>query len=232
MQCTGETPICSPCKQRGTACEYRALPAETFSTAQLRRLNAYDELSEILRRSREDDAALITRRIRSGEGVEPLVRSLQEGDLLLQLSLQPEWRYQYDFPGHFQPMPSHLSGRANPYLQSKSLRGSLGLPTNQRSLPNPDQVTDEEKFYAVPYRAVRLADSRLEHIDLTKYTKVTQDASLLRSLLEVYLLFEYPFNSFFHADFFLDDIISGDDRHSSPVLVNAVLAAAWVRLCL
>lgn len=168
--------------------------------------------------------------MRSGEDVELLVRSIREGNLLLQLSLRPEWKYQYEFPGRFRRMPPHLGQWINPYLKSELLSRSLvPLTTYAKSL-DIDERTNKGRMYAVPYHAVKLADSRLEFVDLTKYTMVASDKPLLRSLLEIYLLFDYPFNSFFHADLFLDDLVSGQGRHCSPVLVNAVFAAAWVRL--
>lgn len=192
----------------------------------MRRYRAYEDLFEILRGSQDDDAALVTRRIRSGEDVESLVRSIREGDLLLQLAVRPEWKRQYEFPGRFQQMPPHLNRWPNPYLKSKSLGRLLA---GQEDTHQKDEVREVDRMYAVPYHAVKLADPRLESIDLTKYTTVIKNKSLLRSLLEIYLLFEYPFDSFFHADLFLDDIVRGQNRHCSPLLIHAVLAAGWVR---
>lgn len=41
-------------------------------------------------------------------------------------------------------------------------------------------------------------------------------------------MFEYPFHPFFQKDLFIDDMLNGRRRFCSPLLVNAVLAAAWV----
>ncbi|KAK9800140.1 hypothetical protein SCARD494_01933 [Seiridium cardinale] len=214
--------FCSPCKRRGTTCEYRAV-----SEVQVHKLNAHEKLYEILRNSHDDDAAMITRRIRSGEDVEQLVRSIQEGDLLLQLSLHPEWKFRYDFPSSFRHMPSRLSRWENPYLDSKCLIRWPVSPAATGDASSIDQVAHEDRMYVVPYHAARLADRRLDMIDLTRYTAIVKDKALLRSLLEIYLLCEYPFDSFFHADLFLDDLARGEGHHCAPVLINAVLAAAW-----
>lgn len=86
-------------------------------------------------------------------------------------------------------------------------------------------------MFLVPYHTVELADPKLESADVAKWTAVTPDNLLLRRLLEIYFIFEFPFHPFFHKDLFLDDLLSGDLRFCSPLLVNAVLAAAWVGFC-
>ncbi|KAH8194049.1 hypothetical protein TruAng_011779 [Truncatella angustata] len=226
-RCTAERPTCGPCRQRGIQCEYKTLALETHSMAQTRRYKAYEDLYGIIRRSGDDDAALLVKRIQSGEDVEALVRSIEEGDLLLQLSLRPEWRIRYDFPGRFGPIPPHLDGWPNPYLKSKLFGGSPFSDTANGNFTDPDSIGEHDRIYAIPFHVVKLADPRLNNLDLTKYTTVSQSKSLLRSLLEVYLLYEYPWNSFLHADFLLDDMIRGDNRHCSPLLINAIMAAAW-----
>ncbi|KAK9420218.1 hypothetical protein SUNI508_06747 [Seiridium unicorne] len=202
-------------------------PDNVQPVVRVHKLNAHEKLYEILRNSHDDDAAMISRRIRSGEDVEQLVRSVQEGDLLLQLSLRPEWKFRYDFPSNFQQMPSNLSRWPNPYLESKCLLRWPDSPATNGDSPSIDEVAHEDRMYVVPYHAAGLADHRLDMIDLTRYTTIVKDKALLRSLLEIYLLCEHPFDSFFHADVFLDDLTRGEGHHCAPVLINAVLAAAW-----
>jgi hypothetical protein len=204
------------------------LLSDTPSAAQMRKYKAHETLYDIIRRSRDEDAVLVVKRIQSGEDIETLVRSIEVGDLLLQLSLRPEWRTRYDYPGRFRQMPPYLDRWPNPYLKTKLFGGSLISSIMDEPNMDLNELKDDDRIYAVPYHTAKLADARLESIDLTKYTTVTNDASLLRSLLEVYLLYEYPFNSFFHADLFFDDIIRDQGPHCSSVLVNAIMAAAWV----
>jgi hypothetical protein len=80
----------------------------------------------------------------------------------------------------------------------------------------------------MPFHVAKMADSRLDHIDLTKYTTVSDDKKLLRSLLDIHFHFEFPFNSFSHIDLVLEDMVHGQERYSSPVHVNVILASAWV----
>lgn len=192
-------------------------------------MRAYDDLYTIIRRSQDQEARLIIQNIRSGVDVETIVRMIQEGDLLLQLSLRPEWRFRYEFPGTFPELPLYLNQWPNPYLSSTVFQKSL-LSTTQ--LPDvttgPPETANQDSLYVVPYHVATMADPRLDSVDVTRYTTVCSDNSLLRSLLEIYFLFEFPFNSFFHIDIFLDDMASGQDNYCSPVLVNAVLASAWV----
>jgi hypothetical protein len=198
--------------------------------AQARRYKAYEDLYEILRRSHDDDVALVLRRIRSGEDVESVVSSIEEGDLLLQLSLHPEWRIRYDFPGRFGPIPPHLDGWPNPYLKSKLLGGSPFVSTDPENSTNQStaETSAEDKVYAIPYHAAKIADPRLDQADPTQYTTVSTTKSVLLSLINIYLLHEYPWNSFFNADLFLDDMVRGRYQHCTGLLVNAVAAAAWV----
>ncbi|KAI0136821.1 hypothetical protein BJ170DRAFT_589783 [Xylariales sp. AK1849] len=190
----------------------------------------YENLWNILRTRQEDEANVILQRIRAGADADALVRTIQDGDLLLQLAPQPEYRYQYEFP-YSREMPTFLNNVAwaNPYLSS-ILYGQALISSSQLLTP-PEEILefegDSRRMYLAPYHTVHLVDKRLASLDVALWTAVISNNSLLRTLLEVYFVFEYPSHPFFHKDIFLDDMISGKHRFCSPLLINAVLAAAW-----
>lgn len=83
-------------------------------------------------------------------------------------------------------------------------------------------------MYLFPYHTVELVDDSLSSIDVAKWTAVSSNNTLLRKLLEIYFVLEYPFGQFFPKDLFLRDMAGGNQRYCSSLLVNALLAAAWV----
>ncbi|KAK8094150.1 hypothetical protein PG997_000835 [Apiospora hydei] len=237
-KCTAERPRCAICVERQTPCEYKTLPTETHLTAQKRRLTdlqakceAYEDLYTILRSRQGPDADIVLRRIRAGDDVAAIVKTMQAGDLLLQLRLRAPDRFRYEFP-YIREMPPDLDGDtwSNPYLGSTLHQKALIHPSPRQS-PAVDLETimsdESQRMFLVPYHTAEMADPKLESADIAKWTAVTPDNLLLRRLLKIYFIFEFPFHPFFHKDLFLDDLLSGDLRFCSPLLVNAVLAAAW-----
>jgi len=57
-----------------------------------------EELVDLFRVLPDHDAVEILRRLRGGEDAGALVRQVQAGDLLIQLSLVPKTRRRYEFP--------------------------------------------------------------------------------------------------------------------------------------
>ncbi|KAK8129870.1 hypothetical protein PG999_002250 [Apiospora kogelbergensis] len=237
-KCTAERPRCAICVERQTACEYKTLPTETHLTAQKRRLtdlqakcDAYEELCTILRSRQGPDTDIVLRRIRAGDDIAAIVKTMQAGDLLLQLRLRAPDRFRYEFP-YIREMPPTLEGDSwsNPYLGSTLHQKALIYPSPRQS-PAADLETimseESQRMFLVPYHTAEMADPKLDSADVAKWTTVSPDNSLLRRLLKIYFIFEFPFHPFFHKDLFLDDLLSGDLRFCSPLLVNAVLAAAW-----
>src|SRR5690349_11179421 len=82
-----------------------------------KRGSKYEELIEIIRDVSEQEAAAIFRRVRTGVDVEAIVNQVRDGNLLLQLALQPETRRRYEFP-YISSMPIHLFILDNPYLKA------------------------------------------------------------------------------------------------------------------
>ena len=81
----------------------------------------------------------------------------------------------------------------------------------------------------MPYHAAVHEDLRISTADVSYWTSVSSDNSLLRELLDIYFVCEYPFHQFFHKNLFLEDMVQGKTRFCSRALVNAILAAGWVR---
>ncbi|KAI1381121.1 hypothetical protein F4677DRAFT_460363 [Hypoxylon crocopeplum] len=233
-KCSAERPRCSVCVERQTPCEYTTLPTETHLRAQKRKLTdleikcqAFEDLFGILRSRPDEETAQILQRLRTGEDVQTIVKVVQDGDLLLQLALKP-LRFRYEFP-YIREMPLHLKERHNPYLQS-TLYEKMGtvLPQTPVYLETLLDIEEEShKIYLVPYHTVELVDSRISSMNVSNWTKVSSDNPMLRVFLQIYLVFEFPFHPYFHKDLFLEDMLSGSTRFCSPLLVNAVLSAAW-----
>ena len=84
--------------------------------------------------------------------------------------------------------------------------------------------------YLRPYHTARLVDPRLGMVNVTRWTQVITDNKLFASILSAYLLQEYPGSPVFHKDTFLQALVDGDRRFCSPLLMNALMAEACVRL--
>ncbi|OTA97230.1 hypothetical protein M434DRAFT_387002 [Hypoxylon sp. CO27-5] len=234
-KCTAERPRCSVCVERQTPCEYTTLPTETHLRAQKRKLTdleikcqAYEDLFGILRSRSDEETAQVLQRVRVGEDASTIVKAVQDGDLLLQLSLKPDIRFRYEFP-YIREMPAHLNQWKNPYLES-TLYKKTGMqsPQSPMYLESLRNVVDEShKIYLVPYHTVELVDPRISSMGVSSWTTVSSDNTMLRVLLQLYFVFEYPFQPCFHKDMFLEDMFIGSRRFCSPLLVNAILGAAW-----
>ncbi|XXG97941.1 hypothetical protein Hte_004257 [Hypoxylon texense] len=233
--CSAERPRCSVCVERQTPCEYTTLPTETHLRAQKRKLTdleikcqAYEDLLSILRSRPDSETNQVLQRLRMGEDVQAIVNAVQDGDLLLQLSLKPDLRFRYEFP-YIREMPPHLDSPKNPYLCSilyektsvVSLQPSVYVDTLR------DVQDESQKIYLVPYHTAELVDSRIASASVSSWTKVSSDNPMLRVLLQIYFVFEFPFHPYFHKDMFLEDLLAGSRQFCSSSLVNAILGAAW-----
>lgn len=169
--------------------------------------------------------------MRSGADVEAVVKAIRDSALLMQLSFQPEYRFRYEFP-YLDDMPLSLEQQQNPYFHP-TLYAKLRALSPHQVISNEylRSIEDEqERTYLMPYHAAELVEPRTSALDIAQWTAVSADNTLLRELLEVYFIFEYPYHAYFHKDFFLEDMTNGRTRFCSRLLVNAVLAAAWVRM--
>jgi hypothetical protein len=183
-------------------------------------------LFETIRSCSETDARAILNELRRGDAVEDVARRISAGDLLLQMSVVPETRYRYNFPWKVQ-MPTFLQRPDNPYLDVQIFEGSLGLGSNSSRASS---QADSTLPYLKPVAAAKIVDTRLDTIKPSRYTNACNDDVLMRKLLHNFFLHEYSWITCFHKDDFLDDMLSEKTDFCSPLLVNAVLAFASVRV--
>ena len=183
--------------------------------------------------SSEDRAMEIFRRLRSGMDTDSILRQVEAGDLLLQLSCIPETGYQFDFP-YLARIPALLRSPENEYLTSLVYNASVyGLDFDQGQSPGPPREvkinhSSSTSPYLKPYHAAQLVDSLLSEAKPSEWTTVSSDNNLLKHLLEMYFLQNHPFYPIVHKDLFLEDMTANRQQLCSPLLVNALLAMACV----
>jgi hypothetical protein len=226
-QCDGVRPRCSSCATRDTDCRYGETEAR-----QIRRRyedlkgkrTAHEELFDMLSTMPEHDAADVFRRIRSGANAEALVRHVQEGSLVLGLSLAPRARPRFEFP-YRATIPAAL--RESIYFRSHVFDAVQVLDAPSAAVPHAN-VISRQSNYAKPLFAAEMVDPLLTDARPSQWTQVSSNDGLLRKLLEGYFMFEYSWDFVFHKDYFLEDMGAGGTRFCSPLLVNALLAKACV----
>ena len=116
-------------------------------------------------------------------------------------------------------MPIFLQVPDNPYLNSSVLNRTIENPTLQQA----------QEAYLRPYHAAELVEPLLSDVHASQWTQVISDDTLFKHLLTVYFLYVHRFSFSLHKDLFLKDMRAGRKRFCSSLLVNAVLAAAYVR---
>ncbi|KAJ4360832.1 uncharacterized protein N0V89_001399 [Didymosphaeria variabile] len=176
--------------------------------------------------------------VRAGNDMDILLNNFTGADLLLQLSVVPETGRRYDFP-FAKGMPLHLLFEGNTYLDSfvyeavipqstpsttrleRAINGINGVNSTLQGYP----ITFRQGAYDKPFRAAKMADPMLEKIDVSKWTSVSSDNRVLRKYLGSYFLNPSVLSPVLHKDLFFEDMITGECRFASKLLVNAVLAA-------
>lgn len=236
--------------ERGTKCKFETNAAETHTQALKRKYNELqdrqyeqEQILDILRVRPEKDAIEILKRMRQGMDTATILRHVTVGNIMLQLSLVPEARYRYEFP-YMDEMPSFLTRRENPYLDSEMYGYALrtpAVPSQSQALPptatrgslspSPEPDSDLEKQlapYWKPYHAVEMIDPYLDEVRPSRWTNVSSDDGLMRKLLQAFFLYESSWLAPIHKDYFLRDMAKGWHQFCSPLLVNALLAYACV----
>jgi hypothetical protein len=170
----------------------------------------------------------IVRRIRAGSDAETVAHQLSTANFLLQVQLEPETKCPYQFL-YSSSMPSYLRTPTNPFLHSlihewnkKDHAGNISVSPLSES---------EEKCkaqYLKPVHAASIVDPRLDEIIPSQWTTVNADDDLMRTLIRACFLHEYDRFTFFHKDYFLDDMLTGSNTFCSSLLVNAILAVGCV----
>jgi hypothetical protein len=229
-------PVCAACSRRISQCSYDTVTAEETRSNALKRKydeiqqtkDIYKELFVMLQSRSKQDALDILHRLRTGADVEGIVKHIRDGDLLVQLSLAPDTEFRYEFPAGF-GVPSHfLSDSTNPYLSSFLYDAVWNTSPSTNMAHVGDFNRSREPSYSVPYHAASHVDVRISKIYPSKWTSVSTDDDLMRKLLHIYFASEYTSFPFFHKDHFLNDMAAGGQQFCSPLLVNTILALAWV----
>ncbi|PVH92895.1 hypothetical protein DM02DRAFT_604691 [Periconia macrospinosa] len=225
-KCNGHRPKCNQCVTRVTDCQY----AETDSRQIRRRYdqlkekhNAHEELIEMLQTMPEREAMEILRRIRAGDNVQAILQHVQEGNLLMELSVIPESNFRYEFP-YILEMPAQLKTPDNKVFRSvlhEAIQAFEQPPTR-----NKGTLKRYGSPYLKPLHAAEMIDPLLSDACPSRWTNVSSDDRLMRRLLGAFFIHEYPWMTIFHKDYFLEDMISGQTRFCSSLLVNAILAKA------
>ncbi|KAK0726762.1 hypothetical protein B0T26DRAFT_737695 [Lasiosphaeria miniovina] len=240
-KCSAGRPKCTECLRRGTECSYDTSGGETPARALKRKYadlenqtNVYENIYKILATRPESEVAAILRRIRAGEQPEAILRHVRHGDLLLQLSVVPEFRYPYEFP-FMVKFPARLQTPRNVHPSSLVYEwdGQQSVEQTQGQRQQQAMAVAEPAFsmqphgpYSMPFHAAEVVDPLVDEAEPSKWTSVSPDNSLMRSLLRAYFLHEYNWYTCFQKDCFLEDINTGRRRFCSSLLVNALLAMA------
>lgn len=186
--------------------------------------------------------------LRQGTDPADVLRQMRDCNLLLQLAVVPETRRRYQFP-YVTSMPIHLQTEDNPYLNSplyetafqgngyeyaqassSSSSSSLGRSRPPPPPLEPRQLNRYQNIYLQPYHAAEIVDPLIDYIQPSKWTLVSIDDHLMRTLIRAYILHEYPTFPVFHKDIFLQAMAQNDTRFCTPLLVNTLLAEACVSI--
>ncbi|KAG7423301.1 Nitrogen assimilation transcription factor nirA [Fusarium oxysporum f. sp. raphani] len=225
-KCNGARPMCSQCRIKHTDCIYRQTPEDIYSE-KLEALQVSHPAAVIYRAIQtrpEAEVHEIIRRIRTGSDAETVAHQLSTADFLLQVQMEPETRCRYQFL-YSPSMPSYLQTSTNPFIHT--LIHEWNENDHAGTISVPPLWESEEKCkaqYLRPVHAASIVDSRMDEIIPSKWTTVNADDDLMRTLIRAYFLYEYDWFTFFHKDYFLDDMLAGSSTFCSPLLVNAILA--------
>ncbi|EYB22091.1 hypothetical protein FG05_09102 [Fusarium graminearum] len=233
FQCGGERPTCFACVRNGHSaeCSYETQPTETQRQAWKRKYSAVDGENSVHRRFIDifrshpvQDVNDILNRLRGGTSVDELVRHVESGDLLLELSVAPDIQWRHN-PGGLLTIPDLLKTANNPYVKSLIYHIKFGPLTPTRPRPPP---AGSLASYNAPYHTAGMISVLLDTCQPSKWTNVSKDDELLREILRRYFTSVYVFLPFFHKDSFLYDMARGKRRFCSSLLVNSVLAAGCI----
>ena len=191
--------------------------------------STFQQIYEHLRDRPEEETSEIVKRIRAGADPQSILRSIAEGDLLLQLALVPETRYRYVFP-MTREMPKFLIRPDNPYLNSKVYEWTTNNASagQELSVYGRSRPAEPQSPYEKPYHIAELVEPLINTVKPTEWTTVSSDDGLLRKLLALYFVHEYQWFPSFQKDYFLQDMAAGRRSCCSPLLVNIVLAIGCV----
>lgn len=120
----------------------------------------YEELFDLLRTVKDQDALDILRRIRQGYGIDTTLRKAKEANPKAQLFLIPETRRWYQFP-HRSSFPHFLEVEDNPYLSSYMYKATIREPSAPQVQTSDRQSTLNQALYTTPFHAAKMVDPYL-----------------------------------------------------------------------
>ncbi|PTB75254.1 N-terminal fungal transcription regulatory domain-containing protein [Trichoderma longibrachiatum ATCC 18648] len=217
-RCDGKRPVCSACESSQSNCTYRddsGLSEESQSLLQevIRTLNSLpdDQVLERVRSlKREVDPSAILARLR-GRSVTQQPNGAAEqnmmSDAFQTMELGPQ------FPNVYPPIPKLDMDTLEdaPYQQ-------LIHATNKKPGEPPQGGAE-----AAAEQAQSLCDSRLEKLDISRWTNVNISNEYAARAISLYLETDHPLLGFFEPNQFVSDLIAGKTDHCSRLLVNALL---------
>ncbi|KAL7930684.1 hypothetical protein V8C35DRAFT_311950 [Trichoderma chlorosporum] len=236
IRCSGSRPKCLSCTQKGINCHYTSTnPTETNSAVLKRQVREakkesgdFEEFYKAIQNMPATDSRAVFRMMRQGADIRNVARQIREGSLRLQLSLAPETRRRYDFP-FIKAMPTALLTSSNSYLKSPIYEAVFHDQNQEQlsqTLGSNGRTALSLYVYSQPYHSAEIVNAQLSAVDLLRWTTVTDDNELMRTLLHSYFLHEYSSYTIFHKDIFIQALTEGDERFCSSLLVNALLAEA------
>ncbi|KAF2009605.1 hypothetical protein BU24DRAFT_428504 [Aaosphaeria arxii CBS 175.79] len=234
LKCNGERPQCSQCILVNLNCHYR----ETETRAAKRKYeqlkaqrSTYEQIYSMLQTEPDKTSDDIYLRIRQGGDAASILNQLQDGDLLLQLSLQPETRYRYTLPFAADLQPLFRDMRT-PFHDSTLFRSVTQPPSAETNEQEPpvfmNNADNQECIRNIPYHRALLTDAALDTDStmISRWTSIGCDRKLLQKLLRTYFQFHFPLYPVFHKGIFLDELFAGGTVFCSSLLVNSILAIA------
>ncbi|EDU41094.1 conserved hypothetical protein [Pyrenophora tritici-repentis Pt-1C-BFP] len=175
--------------------------------------SAHEKLFDMLRTMSETDSADVLRRIRAGGNVQDILNQINDGNLLMQLSLFPERRRGYELPYRVE-IPAFIRTGNNLYLESVVYENAS---TTSEPVPLADVKESAMNIYMMPYSSAVMADPLLSRVTTAKWTNVIINNTLLRQLLGAYFMYQHPSYVYLHKDLFLQDMLMPYSRPAAIV---------------
>lgn len=196
-----------------------------------RQNEAYAELFSLIQTRPDNESLEIMRRIKMGADVESVLRHVRDGDLLVQLRVEPETRLRYTLP-YMDSMPAFLLVAENQYLTAPLYEATFKVPASLSNTPDLDK-SDTTKCmdpYLKPILAAEVVEPILDRAHAKQWTNIISDDGLFRRLITIYLSHYHASFFWFNKELFLEDLVARRKQFCSSLLVNAVLAAACVSI--
>lgn len=192
--------------------------------------SSLQQVYDLLRTRPEGEALSIFRKIRDGESHESILQFVHHGDLLLQFSLTSATSPSIGgFSNSAAPTSPSYSEPQSPEPDKAGSRRHSSTASTESHIPQPSSARRNSTASAFDqYVGCRVVEPLLDQVQPSRWTTVSADDEMMRGLLSQYFQLQYRGGSIFHKDYFLQDMLSGDQTHCSPLLVNAVLASALV----